>query len=758
MEMLCKTFIMNNLRKILLIISFLCTSSLLVAQKVQLSGYVFSKSGQPLPGANIVTKDGVGAATNLLGRYVVSLQPGTYIFNISFVGYKTISKELILSENENATVDYYLLESQIELSDVMVSSDENKNTEKISAIDIKLRPIQTSQDVLRMVPGLFIAQHAGGGKAEQIFLRGFDIDHGTDIALSVDGMPVNMVSHAHGQGYADLHFLIPETIEKVNFNKGPYYADQGNFNTAGFAEFKTKSFLDKSTIKFEGGQFGTMRSVAMIDLMEKNEAQDLYIASEFYLTNGYFESPQNFSRLNLMAKYAGRMADNSLVEVSASTFSSKWDASGQIPLRAIESGLISRFGSIDDTEGGETSRTNFNVKYLKALDDNSTLSQQVYAIDYQFNLVSNFTFFLEDSVNGDQITQSEKRKIYGYNGAYKRDDRVGGLSLLSEIGGGIRYDDVNDISLSKTKNRKEILNDLARGDVDEYNINAYLSETILLSKDFSFTGSIRFDYFIFNYVDALKPSYQREQIAKGTASPKLIINYKATNNINLFAKGGAGFHSNDTRVVVAQQGEDILPKAYGADLGATFKPFPNLAINTALWYLYLEQEFVYVGDAGIVEPSGRTERKGIDLSIRYQILKWLYFDTDLNITNPVALDAAEEENNIPLAPTFTSIGGLNFQFSNGINGSLRYRFLDDRSANEDNSLTAEGYFLLDAVLNYTQPKYQVGLSVENILNEEWKEAQFETESRLLNEPLPVSEIHFTPGSPFFARLNVSYFF
>lgn len=749
---------MNYIKAFLIISCFLCFSEKISAQKVQVSGSVFTESGKPLPGANISTENGIGAAANMLGRYTLSLQPGIYTINVSFVGYETLSKEVILSEAGNKSLDFTLTESRIELSDVVVSSNENENTEKISAIDIELRPIQTSQDVLRMVPGLFIAQHAGGGKAEQIFLRGFDIDHGTDIALTVDGMPVNMVSHAHGQGYADLHFLIPETIENVNFNKGPYYADQGNFNTAGFAEFKTKSFLDKSSIKLEGGQFGTMRSVAMIDLMKKKEAQDLYIASEFYLTDGYFESPQSFSRLNLMAKYSGRLEDNTLLEVSASTFSSKWDASGQIPERAVESGLIGRFGSIDDTEGGETSRTNLNLKYVKALDDNSTLSQQLYAIDYKFNLVSNFTFFLEDPINGDQITQSEHRKIYGYNSSYKREDRLGGLSLLSELGGGIRYDDVNDIRLSKTRDRREVLSDLARGDVDEYNLNTYLSETLIFNPQLSLTGSIRFDYFIFNYVDALKPDYELQQQSKGTASPKLILNYKAANNLNLFAKGGIGFHSNDTRVVVAQQGEDILPKAYGADLGATFKPFPNLAINTALWYLYLEQEFVYVGDAGIVEPSGRTERKGIDLSLRYQILDWLYLDTDLNMTDPVALDEAEGENYIPLAPTFTSIGGLSFQLDNGLNGSLRYRFLDDRAANENNSLTAEGYFLLDAVFNYTQPKYQIGLSIENILNEEWKEAQFETESRLFNEPAPVSEIHFTPGSPFFARLNVSYFF
>lgn len=269
---------------------------------------------------------------------------------------------------------------------------------------------------------------------------------------------------------------------------------------------------------------------------------------------------------------------------------------------------------------------------------------------------------------------------------------------------------------------------------------------------------MRYDYFIFNYVDALANEYERQSETQGVFSPKLRLNYQITKNTNVFAKAGIGFHSNDTRVVVAQQGEQILPKAYGLDLGATVKPVPQLVVNAAVWYLDLEQEFVYVGDAGIVEPSGKTQRKGVDLSMRYQVLPWLYIDADFNVTDPQAVDAEEGNDHIPLAPTFTSIGGLSFKFKNGINGSLRYRYLDDRPANEDYSSTAEGYFLLDAVLNYTKDKFEVGLSVENVLNTEWKEAQFETESRLFDESEPVSEIHFTPGSPLFVRASVSFSF
>ncbi len=744
-------------KKLLFTVAWLGCALNLLAQSAIVTGNIYDQHG-PLPGANIVNDEGKGTSADVLGNYRLKLPAGSHNLTISFIGFESQEISLDLKAGESYTRDFTLVASGIELSDVVISTDEAKNLKNISAYDIKLRPVRTSQDVLRSVPGLFIAQHAGGGKAEQIFLRGFDIDHGTDITLSVDGMPVNMVSHAHGQGYSDLHFVIPETIERVNFNKGPYYANQGNFNTAGFAAFNTRSSLDKSTIKLEGGQFGTLRSVAMIDLLGENATdKDFYLASEFYISDGYFESPQNFSRINLFSKYTSHFDNNSMLQISASTFTSKWDASGQIPVRAVESGQISRFGAIDDTEGGQTSRSNVNLKYVKGLETGQTLTQQLFFSKYDFNLVSNFTFFLEDPINGDQITQSEDRKIYGYKASYLSENYLGSSKLTSEIGAGLRYDDIDDISLSRTRNRKEILQDLARGDIDEFNFNGFVSETLDFDK-LSINGALRYDYFIFNYVDALANEYERQSETQGVFSPKLRLNYQLTKNTNVFAKAGIGFHSNDTRVVVAQQGEQILPKAYGLDLGATFKPVPQLVVNTAVWYLDLEQEFVYVGDAGIVEPSGQTQRKGLDLSMRYQVLPWLYVDTDFNVTDPQAVDAEEGNDHIPLAPTFTSIGGLSFKFKNGINGSLRYRHLDDRPANEDYSSTAEGYFLLDAMLNYTKDKFEVGLSVENVLNTEWKEAQFETESRLFDESEPVSEIHFTPGSPLFVRASVSFSF
>ena len=219
--------------------------------------------------------------------------------------------------------------------------------------------------VLRMIPGLFIGQHAGGGKAEQLFLRGFDLDHGTDINLTVDGVPINMVSHAHGQGYADAHFIIPELIENVAFKKGLYDADKGNFTTAGWANYQTKKVLDQNFIKTEIGQFNTYRLVGAVNLLGTKAAsrnQSAFLASEYNYSDAYFENPQHFKRFNLFGKYHGHLRENTSLTFTASTFWSRWDASVQIPDRAVADGSIGFYGAIDPNEGGTTSRTNLNVE------------------------------------------------------------------------------------------------------------------------------------------------------------------------------------------------------------------------------------------------------------------------------------------------------------------------------------------------------------------------------------------------------------
>lgn len=689
------------------------------------------------------------------------LQAGTYTLSVSMLGYETQNQAITLQKETPLRLDFQLQPRSLNLSEVVVNDQRDlaKTMTLISKIDLELRPVKSSQDVLRMVPGLFTAQHAGGGKAEQIYLRGFDCDHGTDIRVSVDGMPVNMVSHAHGQGYADLHFLIPEVIQSVDFNKGPYYSRQGDFCTAGYVDFNTKNALDHNTLKLEAGKFDTYRTVALVDLIGKNrEDQHAYIASDLLFSNGPFESPQNFSRLNLMGKYHSLVGRNQVLSISLSTFSSKWEASGQIPDRAVRQGLIQRFGSLDDTEGGNTSRSNVNIQFLKTFANGDFLKNQWYYVRNQFRLFSNFTFFLNDSKNGDQIQQVEHRDLYGYKCSYNFDRNAANTKLRSEIGLNIRYDKTQNTELSHTKKRNIFLGYAALGDIDELNAGVYVDEIWQVSNRLSINAGLRFDQFGFGYVNRLDSLFSHPVVYAHVASPKLNFYYNPSPKLQFYLKSGIGFHSNDARVVVPQNGVQILPRAFGADLGAFLKPSPRLLLNMAVWGLDLEQEFVYVGDDAVVEPSGKTRRYGIDFSARFQMFDWLFFDTDLNYTVPRSKNAPAGENYIPLAPTFSSIGGLTTKFKKGLNASLRYRYIADRPANENNTVTALGYFLLDGGITYTHRTFELGLSFENLLNVDWNEAQFDTESRLYNELQPVSELHFTPGTPFFLKGSVSFFF
>ncbi|SFF21305.1 Outer membrane receptor proteins, mostly Fe transport [Flavobacterium xueshanense] len=715
-------------------------------------GKVLDSDGNPVENAYLVnTNSESHAHTNEFGLFSLDKTVLGDVIKITAVGYKKSNFTIVSSD------DIIILEDDIFRLNEIVIQPKLSAMNVISKIDLQTTPVNSSQEILRKVPGLFIGQHAGGGKAEQIFLRGFDIDHGTDIAISVDGMPVNMVSHAHGQGYADLHFVIPETVEKIDFGKGTYYANKGDFATAGYVAFQTKDKIGQSSVGLEVGQFNTTRTVGLINLLGTQKTQSAYIATEYILTDGPFDSPQNFNRINLLGKYSAILSDNSKFSISASRFSSKWDASGQIPQRLIDNGTISRFGAVDDTEGGKTSRTNFNVSLSKPIDENTFLKANAFYSNYEFELYSNFTFFLNDPINGDQIKQKENRDIYGMNAELNQKTKLNDLDILLQFGGGFRADATKDTELSHTLNRRTVLENIKLGDIDESNLFAYLNSEINFGK-LMINPAIRLDYFKFNYQDKLTANYKTQSESKFKFSPKLNFIYSQNNNLQFFIKSGMGFHSNDARVVVQNNGKQILPTAIGTDVGTIWKPFPKLILNAALWHLYLEQEFVYVGDAGIVEPSGQSKRMGAELGLRYQLNDWLYFDADANYTYARSIDEPQGQDYIPLAPDFTTTGGLSFQKINGFSGGIRSRYLKSRPANEDNSIVAKGYFVSDLNVNYQYKNVNFGMAVENIFNTEWNETQFATESRLQDEIKSVEEIHFTPGTPFFMKGKITYTF
>lgn len=748
--------------------AFLLYITTAAAQYIYRGKVIDETTRQPVEYAGVrANVPGKAAATDRFGNFRFSLPADSAALTISFMGYAT--KQVTVKPGAGRTV-ITLSRGQIDLAEVVISPALSNNSfHTLSAIDLNLRPVNSSQDLMRLVPGLFIAQHMGGGKAEQIFVRGFDADHGTDLDVTVDGIPVNMVSHIHGQGYADLHFLIPETVASFDYGKGPYYTGHGDFTTAGYLSYATKNAIDKSVLSLEGGRFNTFRALMLIDLLgqkAKQKGEDAYVAGEYNYTDGPFNLPERYKRLNLFGKYTMPLGQNNVLTLNASTFSTSWIASGEIPERGVvnnsvavnDSGNsytvprsanpISRFGAIDSAQGGSSTRVNAMVKLATSLKNNWSMENQVYYTHYTFRLNFNSTFFVDDSLNGDLRHQQETRDLFGYNGRVAKKSYLSNTILTSALGINSRFDRVYGAVMNHVTEQYQLLDQLFEGDTRQDNIGVYLDEELESGK-WLLNAGLRADYFKFGFNNSASTSV--------TVSPKVNLQYTATNNLQFYLKTGKGFHSNKAAAVIENNALQTLPAAYGADLGLNWKPVQHLYINAALWYLYLQQEFV-LSDDGTVVPGGKTKRMGADLSARYQLAAWLFADLNLNLARPRLADSAAGHGYLALAPTFTSTGGLDYKFDNGINGGISYRYMHSRPGNNTNTLIANGYYVTDLKINFTQKKYEIGLTIENLFNTQWNEFGAEEVSRLRGEPAPVDQMSFTPGTPFFAKLKGALFF
>jgi hypothetical protein len=716
-------------------------------------------NGEPLQYAvvSLESARGMSVNTDKEGYFQMSVSETADSLVISIIGY---TRQLVAVRRNQHPLNILMQRGAVDLKSVTITANPNNASfHTLSAIDLHIRPINSAQDLMRLVPGLFLGQHHGGGIAEHIFLRGFDADHGTDVNVSVDDMPLNLVSQIHGQGFSDLHFVIPELVTGYEFGKGPYFAERGDFTTAGYVGFHTADVLYRNTIKLEGGQFQTGRILASIDLLSakaKERGESAYIAGEAAYTNGPFNWPQHFSRVNLFGKYNINLSAEEKLTVTLSTFGSQWRSSGEIPQRAVNEGLVGRFGYLDSLQGGDTHRSNIIARLTSTLSDNWFMQNQIYYSWYNFSHRYNDTFFADDSINGDRLRQRESRNLFGYNGKLTNHSYFkNNVDLSSSFGLGTQFNMIHNSELSHINDQFEVLDYLELGNIQENLFDGYVDENIRMGK-WLFSAGLRVDYFYFNYVDRLSPSMPSQ--SKAIVSPKLNIEYTANSTIQIYLKTGKGFHSNDARVVVVNDGHQILPAAYGLDLGVNWKPLDHLFINAAIWYLALQQEFVYDGDEGTLDPGDKTRREGIDLSVRYQFTNWLYAFLDVNMAKARDLQAPKGQNYVPLAVPLSSAGGLNYKFTNGINGAVSYRYMENRPANADNSLVAQGYFVSDLTCYYTKKRFEFGIEIQNLFNTKWREEQFEVSSRLKNEPAPVDDINFTAGTPFFAKLEFALFF
>lgn len=781
----------------------LCSTALAqIPSTGQIEGTVRdAASSAPLPGANVILENSTfGASTGADGRFVIeAIPPGRYTIVATVLGYAAARRSVDVEAGETVSLDLDLEAGPINLDEVLAVAERSytaASSRAVRTFDLQTRPIRSTQDLLRLAPGLVTAQHAGGGKAEQIFLRGFDADHGTDVAIFVDGVPVNMVSHGHGQGYADLHYVIPETVERINVSKGPYFAEYGNLATAGAVAFQTRDHLDANEVRAEVGAFNTAGVSALYQIPTPGPHRGAYFAGDFLTTDGPFNIGQDFRRFNLFAKTHYHIDENAELSLDAGAYGAAWDASGQIPVRAVEQGLIDRFGAIDALEGGTTGHQHANMQF-QSTTEASRFKAQAYVVRYDFKLFSNFTFSLENPSEGDMIEQTDKRTLYGLQSSY----RVGhGLPIgagFATLGGGVRADDAA-VTLWESPDRVR-KTQLVGADIAERNFFLWAEEEAVLSEHVRLLLGLRGDYFTFDVNDRLdtnpSPPNQLPHASGYTdalvVSPKANLVVSPVRSVDLFLNAGLGFHTNDARDAVitqridtrvralrqrgltnteinavleaerfdpAQRDATVVPQAFGTEIGTRIRLLDRLTVGAAAWLLDLEEEFVFVGDAGTTEPSGRTRRNGLDLEARAQIMSWLTANVDATLSRGRLRDAPEGEDAIPLAPTLTSTGGITAQHPSGLRASFRYRHIGDRPANEDGSVTAEGYTVVDALGAYAFGPAEVRLTFENLFNVEWNEAQFDTESRLPGESAPVSELHFTPGNPFNIRLGVSYRF
>jgi len=610
--------------------------------------------------------------------------------------------------------------------------------------DFELRPQGRPADVLRLVPGLIINQHQGGGKAEQYLLRGFDADHGTDLALFVDGLPVNLRSHAHGQGYADLHFLIPETVKAVEVVKGPYFPEYGDFETAGAILFLTRDYVEENTLEVGGGSFNTQRYVALIS--PTRDALKTLIAFEGYRSDGPFEHPNGYLRFNLFAKASANIAEDMKLAVWASLYRAEWHGSGQIPERAIRSGLIDRFGAIDPNEGGVTQRTNLNIDYSWRVTDTQLLAVHVYGSYYALSLFNDFTLFLNDPEHGDMINQRDRRFVAGADTQYAIRSTPFGIPVTSTAGFQYRIDTPH-VVLANAVQRHQVgrIQDVS---IVEQSYSPYVKFDLTPIEKVRLVTGARGDIFRFQgteHVDTTEP-FETRDVTKARPNVKANLILGPWVATELFANFGTGFHSNDARAVLINPSLDALPTAKGYEFGFRTRALPRTDIFATYWFLDLSSELVFVGDDGTTEARGRTHREGVEFGVKVQPLDWLSFTGDFTYTTKA--EFVDTGTPIPLAPIWTARADITVRLPWGLSSSFEMRYLGDRPADEERQFTARGYTLFNWTGRYRYRNLEAFLSIENLTNVQWREAQFAFTSRLPGEPAQgVNDLHFAPGAP-----------
>jgi hypothetical protein len=553
-------------------------------------------------------------------------------------------------EAQDEAVDLDTVEVRGRGADLIGVADSASRGE-VGRPQFEYRPLARIGELVEVVPGAIATQHSGSGKANQFFLRGFNLDHGTDFNATLDGVPLNLRTHAHGQGYLDLNSIIPELVDRIDYGKGPYYADQGDFSSAGYSRFHTLHRLPEGFVKFTGGQYDYYRAVAA----NSNQLGDgdLLYAGEVNYFNGPWVVPEDGYKYNGMLRYTVDHADWGYA-VNGKAYNSSWTATNQIPQRAVWDKVLSLYGSMDPTDGGDTNRYSM-VGNLWSKGENYKNDLNVYAVYYDLDLFSNFTGYLEDQTNGDQIQQKERRVVAGAQGEQTWFHTLMGFEMDNSLGFQVRYDGIGGLALNHTASR-QLLQAISRDDVKETSLSFYGRNQTHWLPWFRTVAGLRSDTFWFDVTSYLTPENSGDK-SSTMVSPKLSLIFGPWAETEFFINMGYGFHSNDARGVTARVDplNPALPlaqvpglsKQRGAEGGVRTQYVKGLVSTLAVWYLHSDSELVFVGDAGTTEPTGASERYGVEFTNYYQPTEWLTLDADFAFTSASYLDVPRSENDIP---------------------------------------------------------------------------------------------------------------
>lgn len=621
------------------------------------------------------------------------------------------------------------------------------------------RPMARAGELVEVVPGALATQHSGSGKANQFYLRGFNLDHGTDFSVALDGVPMNMPSHSHGQGYLDLNSVIPELVDHVDYGKGPYYADAGDFSSAGYSRMHTLHDLPKGLFKFTGGEFGYYRALLADSI--KIGSGDLLAAGEFNAYDGVWQQPEDLGKYNGMLRYTQDNTDWGL-SVNAKAYHSSWNATNQIPERAIESGTLDLYGSMDPSDGGDSNRYSLSSN-VWSRGESYKNDFNAYVVYYDLNLYSNPTGFLDNPVQGDQVHQTERRVVAGGNGEQTWFGKWFGFNVDNSLGLQIRHDEVIGAALNRTQQRR-IFETVRKDDISETSVAAYLKNQVRWHEKFRTISGLRADFLDIN-VESSTLAANSGQRNAALLSPKLSMIFGPWVDNEVFVNLGYGHHSNDARgatlrvnPVSGDSADSVSPlvRSRGGEIGLRNSFFPGLNSTVALWWMQVNSELIFVGDASSTEPSGRSERHGVEWSNYYQATDWLTLDADLAFSKANYVGVPRETNHIPNSVGRVISAGAVVQLPFHTFSTLRLRHFGDIPLNDAGSLTAGDTTLVNWGLGYQHKDLKLELDLFNLLDAKSNDTAYAYTSRLPGEAAAgVDGILKHPVEPRMVRLAAS---